>query len=311
MCDHKAEENRKTMMKLEDIQAFIAFVQLQSTSLAAEQLGISQPAVTRRIQNLEQVCAVQLFDRQTRPLKLTARGREIYNKCCVIENEVNSLKQVLLQQNQEKISLRIGLPNSLLESGILATLGELKQEFPSAQLEISSGWGKDLLAKLQDGQLDGLIANAKQPHDLPKQYQAKVMGTLHIRPMVNKRLAKAGVSTWQDLQELGWVLNNEGCGFRSFLENKLMQHHQTLNLKVEVIGAGLQLDLVKQSIGAGFFAQELVKHHPHCAELTTIETQELNLDMLVYHAYRDGLSMQQIELFELVMQRFQQKISLS
>ena len=311
MCDHKAEEDRKTMMKLEDIQAFIAFVQLQSTSLAAEQLGISQPAVTRRIQNLEQVCAVQLFDRQTRPLKLTARGREIYNKCCVIENEVNSLKQVLLQQNQEKISLRIGLPNSLLESGILATLGELKQEFPSAQLEISSGWGKDLLAKLQDGQLDGLIANAKQPHDLPKQYQAKVMGTLHIRPMVNKRLAKAGVSTWQDLQELGWVLNNEGCGFRSFLENKLMQHHQTLNLKVEVIGAGLQLDLVKQSIGAGFFAQELVKHHPHCAELTAIETQELNLDMLVYHAYRDGLSIQQIELFELVMQRFQQKISLS
>ena len=298
-------------MKLEDIQAFIAFVQLQSTSLAAGQLGISQPAVTRRIQNLEQACAVQLFDRQTRPLKLTPRGREIYNKCCVIENEINSLKQVLVQQHQEKTTLRIGLPNSLLESGVLTILGQLKQEFPYAQLEITSGWGKDLLQKMQQGQIDGVIATAKQANELPKHPAVKIMGTLHIRPMVAKTLAKSGVFNTEDLNDLGWVLNNEGCGFRYFLEQQLKQQHQSLNLKAEVIGARLQLDLVRQEIGAGFFAQELVHQHAHWSELVAIDSEALNLDMLVYHTQREGLSVQQVEVLELVMQRFQQKLSLS
>lgn len=40
-------------MKIEDIEAFVCFVNVQSTSLAAQKLGISQPAITRRIQNLE------------------------------------------------------------------------------------------------------------------------------------------------------------------------------------------------------------------------------------------------------------------
>ena len=298
-------------MKFEDIQAFIAFVQLQSTSLAAEQLGISQPAVTRRIQNLEQACAVQLFDRHTRPLKLTAQGREIYKKCCVIDKEMSSLKHIVVQQNQPKVSLRIGLPNSLLETGVLAILGQLQQEFPHIRLEISSGWGKDLLNKLQNAELDGLIANARQVIDLPKQYQLKIMGNLHIRPMVAKTLAKSGLSTWQDLQELGWVLNNEGCGFRYFLQEKLTQQQQELNLKVEVTGTRLQLDLVKQGIGAGFFAQEFVSQQPQWSELSCINTEVLNLDMLIYHAHREELSEQQVEIFELIMQRFQQNLNLS
>lgn len=298
-------------MKFEDIQAFITFVQLQSTSLAAEQLGISQPAVTRRIQNLEQACAVQLFDRHTRPLKLTAQGREIYNKCCVIDTEMKSLKQIVARQNQEKLTLRIGLPNSLLESGVLSILGQLKQEFPHTELEITSGWGKDLLNKMHHAELDGLIANARQASDLPKQYPLKIMGTLHIRPMVAKTLAKSGMSTWQDLQQLGWVLNNEGCGFRYFLQEKLSQQQQELNLKVEVTGTRLQLDLVQQGVGAGFFAQELVNQQPHWSELSCIDTEALNLDMLVYHAHRDSLTEQQIEIFELIMQRFQEKLSLS
>ncbi|MDO7192617.1 LysR family transcriptional regulator [Acinetobacter nosocomialis] len=40
-------------MEIEDIESFVCFVNVQSTSLAAQQLGISQPAITRRIQNLE------------------------------------------------------------------------------------------------------------------------------------------------------------------------------------------------------------------------------------------------------------------
>jgi len=298
-------------MKIEDIHAFTAFVKLQSTSLTAQQLGITQPAVTRRIQNLEQACAVQLFDRNTRPLKLTAKGREIYEQCCVIEREFNSLKQIIALQSQAEMLLRIGIPNSLSESGIFGMLQELQKDFPSVKIEISTGWGKDLLSKLAQGELDGVISTAKEHSVFPKNYSLKIMGALHIRPVVSKALSKSGVSTWEDLQELGWILNNEGCGFRQFLTDQLELQCQRLNLKIEVTGASIQLDLVRQGIGAGFFAQELISKNPHFAQLSVIDTEELNLDVIVYNAHREDLSQTQTEVFDVVMERFNQQLNLA
>ncbi|OTG86742.1 hypothetical protein B9T31_07035 [Acinetobacter sp. ANC 4558] len=298
-------------MKIEDIHAFTIFVKLQSTSLAAQQLSISQPAVTRRIQNLEQDCAVQLFDRHTRPLKLTVKGREIYEQCCVIEREFNKLKQIIALQNKEETLLRIGIPNSLSESGIFEILQVLQKDYSTTKIEISTGWGRDLLLKLEQGELDGIISTAKEQAHLPHNYALTIMGTLHIRPVVSKALYKAGVSTWQDLQELGWILNNEGCGFRQFLTEQLELQQQRLNLKVEVTGAHIQMDLVRQGVGAGFFVQELILKQSYFSEFAVIESEQLNLDVLVYHVHRTDLTPEQIEIFDIVMERFNQKLNLN
>lgn len=298
-------------MKIEDIHAFTAFVKLQSTRLAAQQLGITQPAVTRRIQNLEQACSVQLFDRHTRPLKLTVKGREIYEQCCVIEREFNQLEQIIVLQNQTETVLKIGIANSLSESGILDLLQQLQHDFPSVKFEMSTGWTKDLLSKLQHNQLDGIIAIAKEHSTSEKNISSKIMGILHIRPVISKSLRKSGVSSWGDLQALGWILNPEGCGFRAFLNEQLELQQQRLNLNLEVNGASIQMDLVRQGIGAGFFAQEWISQNPHFAQLSVIDTVELNLDVVVFNARREDLSQRQAEVFDVVMKRFNQKLNLS
>lgn len=298
-------------MKIEDIHAFTAFVKLQSTSLTAQQLGITQPAVTRRIQNLEQDCSVQLFDRNTRPLKLTAKGREIYEQCCIIEQEFNRLKQIIALQSMDSTHMRIGIPNSLSESGIFGIIQDLQKDFPSAKIEMSTGWGKELLCKLAQNELDGVISTAKEHSAFPKDYALKIMGTLHIRPIISKSLSKSGISAWEDLQELGWILNNKGCGFREFLTEQLEKQDKQLNLKIEVTGARVQLDLVQQGVGAGFLAQELISQTPYLNQLSVLDIEELNLNVIVYNARRENLSHTQIELFDVIMERFNQKLHLA
>ncbi|OAL78519.1 LysR family transcriptional regulator [Acinetobacter sp. ANC 4779] len=305
------DDEVKFPMKIEDIHAFITFVKLQSTRLTAQQLGITQPAVTRRIQSLEQDCSVQLFDRNTRPLKLTANGRDIYEQCCIIAQEFNRLKQMIALQRADATHLRIGIPNSLSESGIFGMIQELEKDFPSAKIEISTGWGKELLSKLAQDELDGVISTAKEHSAFPKDYALKMMGTLHIRPVVSKTLSRSGISTWQDLQDLGWILNNEGCGFREFLTEELEKQHNQLNLKIEVTGVRIQLDLVQQGVGAGFLARELISQTPHFQQLSMIDTEELNLDVIVYNARRENLSHAQTELFDVIMQQFNQTLNLS
>lgn len=298
-------------MKIEDIHAFTTFVKLQSTSVAAQQLGISQPAVTRRIQNLEHACAVQLFDRQSRPLKLTQIGHDIYAQCCVIEQEIEQLKKMIRLQQQQASTLHLGIPNSFSEIGLLDIIHQLKRDYPQIQLELTAGWGSELLLKLQQGQLDVIISSVPDLKAIPKQYPLKIMGNLSVRPIISKALYRAGLSRLEDLQQLGWILNTEGCGFRHTLTQKLEDQQQQLKLNVEVAGSKLQLELISQGLGAGFAPIEIIQGDTNFTQLEVLDVPALNLDLVVVYAQHPELSPVQQEAAEVIAAIFQAQLNLA
>ena len=61
-------------MDTRELEALIAVANAQSFHGAASRLGLTQPAVTRRIQRLEQRIGTSLFDRTTKPLQPTSAG---------------------------------------------------------------------------------------------------------------------------------------------------------------------------------------------------------------------------------------------
>jgi DNA-binding transcriptional LysR family regulator len=65
---------------LADLRAFIAVAELNSFRAAAEVIHLSQPALSRRIDKLEEALGVRLFDRDTRNVELTAVGRDFSRK---------------------------------------------------------------------------------------------------------------------------------------------------------------------------------------------------------------------------------------
>jgi DNA-binding transcriptional LysR family regulator len=62
------------------IQAFVVIAELGGFNKAADQLHITQTALTRRVQKLESYLELRLFDRTTRHVELTAVGREFLPK---------------------------------------------------------------------------------------------------------------------------------------------------------------------------------------------------------------------------------------
>ena len=65
-------------MNTRDLQAFVAVVESESMAKAAEKVFLTQPGLTRRVQNLEAMLDTVLLDRQSKPLKPTATGNEVY-----------------------------------------------------------------------------------------------------------------------------------------------------------------------------------------------------------------------------------------
>ena len=62
-------------LNLRHVRTFLEIARAESVSLAADRLGITQPAVSRSLKELEQMLGVRLFDRVGRRLRLNEAGR--------------------------------------------------------------------------------------------------------------------------------------------------------------------------------------------------------------------------------------------
>ena len=101
-------------MNIDNLKCFILVADNLSFARAAEELYISQPAVTKQINNLEQELGITLFIRSTRHVELTQAGMQFYKdaKDIVVKSEiaVNKLKRKKFETNY----IHIGLSNNTI-----------------------------------------------------------------------------------------------------------------------------------------------------------------------------------------------------
>ena len=93
------------------MMSFAAVVDTGSFSAAAEAMGLSKAAVSRQLARLENSVGLKLLDRTTRTIALTPAGRQIYDRCARIVDEVNEANQVLAgMTSKPRGELRINAP---------------------------------------------------------------------------------------------------------------------------------------------------------------------------------------------------------
>ncbi|MCF8998007.1 LysR family transcriptional regulator, partial [Pseudomonas carnis] len=116
-------------MKIDDIDAFVEVIRCQSISHAAASLQLTQPAITRRVQNFEQALGVELFDRNTKPLKPTLIGTRVYEQCRLILREMDALRELVATDAPPTGVLRLGVPQTIGDVVLLDALKHLRSEY--------------------------------------------------------------------------------------------------------------------------------------------------------------------------------------
>jgi len=141
-------------MKIDEIDAYVTVIRCQSLQQAALTLGLTQPAITRRLQNFEEALGVELLDRNTRPLKATATGRVVYEQCRVIQRELDVLREIVATDTPPVGTLRLGVAQTIADIALSDAMRGLKAAFPELQARASTGWGSRLLQQVEQGELD-------------------------------------------------------------------------------------------------------------------------------------------------------------
>ena len=256
-------------MRIDDIDALLATVQFSSLNQAAEYLGITQSAITRRLQRLEQELNVTLLERQTRPLTLTAAGHRVYEQCLSIKRETKKLYSLLDPEGEPRGALRLGVPQSLSEIALPAALSALSQQFPGLSPQITCGWSGQLQRRLENGELDGMLAMGPAQQSFAEGYS----GRLEVVPIVGRRL-NLRASSLRECAERGWILNPDGCGLRAGLIRELQSQGLRLTLNVESAGAQLQIALVAQGLGLGLVPRAALASSPWRDEVAVLSLSD-------------------------------------
>jgi len=142
-------------MRFEQLQQFVAVAQKGNFRKASKELGISQPALTRSIQNLEQYFNVPLFDRLPSGVALTEYGRTVIAWAEVtIASSLNVKRYIDLLSGVSTGKLVIGSGAYFADSVLAEAVGKVIKTSPSLNIKIIRGPWKDAERMLLNRQID-------------------------------------------------------------------------------------------------------------------------------------------------------------
>jgi DNA-binding transcriptional LysR family regulator len=143
------------MLKTEELSLFVAIIEAQSITAAAEKLGLPKSNVSRRLKQLEQSLQVKLIERNSRLFKPTQAGITFYQGAIDILQRTHQLdSQMSQQQNQLSGLLRISSSSALIHLMLPSCINEFSQRYPNIQLEFITGsYKRSLLEDSIDLQL--------------------------------------------------------------------------------------------------------------------------------------------------------------
>jgi LysR family hydrogen peroxide-inducible transcriptional activator len=147
-------------MTFNQLKYVLELVDAGSFSHAAQKLGLTQPALSLQIQNLENELDFKIIDRSRKPFELTPEGELFVAKAREIVLMTESLANLSLELgSQIQGVLRVGIIPTLSPYLVPLFIGQLNQEFPALRVEIQEITTEEIVRKLNLGELDaGLLS---------------------------------------------------------------------------------------------------------------------------------------------------------
>lgn len=149
-------------MTLTQLKHFVELANTGSFIKSAENLFLTQPALSRSIQSLEEELGCKLFDRQGRQSTLTVMGEEIFSRAQVLLDLAKDLKSSSQHLRKGLVGqLKIGMgsgPGAILMTPILQYVAI---QYPHLHVEIVRGTTDMLIESLRSRKLDALVVDAR------------------------------------------------------------------------------------------------------------------------------------------------------
>ena len=260
-------------MELRILRYFLAIVQEQSISHAAEKLHLTQPTLSRQIKDLEEEFGKQLFVRGNRQITLTEEGVLLKKRAEeLIELADKTISEMTESDNQLNGEIYIGSGETTCIEPIFKCIKDFQYEYPNIHFHIISSHKDDLQDKLNQGLVDFSIVIDNIDKTKYDYFLLPNFDYFSILMRRDDPLASKKVIDETDIQDLPLIVSKQ-----SLIDNYLPHYIKSSQIVATYNLAFNATMMVKEKIGYALVLNNL-NYHP---ELTSIPFK--NSEKLYWH----------------------------
>lgn len=212
-------------LRMRQVALMLAIEERQTLRAAAAQLGLTQPAATKMLHELEDALGQPLFERVGRRLQRNAAGDRVLEYFQSLRGNIEAL-------NRELAELRLGNAGRLAVGSIMAAspgrltqaLLELKQQLPFLEVEVAVDTSDRLLAQLREGVLEVVVGRRTAAAGADCIFRAIRDERLAFIVGDGHPLLAHNVVSFASLQDYGWVLQSQGSPMRALIDQEFREH---------------------------------------------------------------------------------------
>lgn len=213
-------------LRMRQIALLLAVDESSTLRAAASRLGLTQPAATKMLHELESALGRPLFDRVGRGLVLNPAGARVLDYFRGIRGSMEAL-------NRELEDLQLGDIGCLAVGSIMAAAPgrlteafvQLKARLPLLEIKIAIDTSDRLMSQLQEGVLEVVIG---RKFDAGCEFRPIDDEALAIIAGRNHPLVAAGPVDFDALLEYPWILQPQGSPAREVVESEFRMHHKSI-----------------------------------------------------------------------------------
>lgn len=276
---------------LSSYRIFYTVANARNISKAAKELYISQPAISKSIQKLEESLGCKLFSRSSRGVVLTEEGNLLYG------HVRDAFETLTLGEDKLKRSielgvghLRIGVSATLCKYMLLPYLKEFIRQNPHISISISCQSTNDTLKLLDDNKIDiGLIGKPENLKNIQFYYLDHITDIFVATSDYLSHLKQRGIGEDEILQNSTLMLLDKNNMTRQYIDDYLQENQISVADSIDISNMDLLIDFAKIGVGVACVIRSFVKQELSDGSLVEIPLGIPIHDREVGFAYKNNL----------------------
>lgn len=262
-------------MNIHQLHIFNEVCKKKQMTLAAKSLGITQPAVSRVIRELENELGLRLFERIGTRLVLSEAGEQLYRSSLQIERSMVELEQ---NMNQLKAAPEpfIGSTLTIGTFDLPLIAKRLKEQHPEIRLRVQVGSSFSILEQIRQGRMDLALLEEKieDDHLVFEKISEKQMAL--IVPKDHPFAQRKSVS-FAELADQDWLFREPGSASRNYID-RLFESHQ-IHPRVLWSSTGTQalIEGVKNELGLSIISRPFALEAIAAGEVVEVKIEQTDL----------------------------------
>ena len=272
---YQMQERDARMNNLEYYKVFYYVAKHGSLTVAAQQLSVSQPAVSQSVKQLEQMVGAKLFHREARGVRLTKEGELLYSYVEKAFDQIN-LGEKRLQQmlDLELGEIRIGASDMTLRFYLLPYLERFHEKYPNIKVLVTNAPTPETLRYLSEGKIDfGVVST---PIEAEEGIQLRMVREIEDCFVAGKKFfpLKNKVLSLQKLEELPIISLEKNTSSRSCMDAYLEKLGVELHPEFELATSDMIVQFAVRNLGIGCVMKDFAQQQLEDGALFELQFEE-------------------------------------